>query len=75
MPSSTVGNLAGMGSLGMSSLASVGSLSSVGDSGETLLLVEDDTRLADIIEGASWSSMDSETLTGSKILINLRWNV
>ncbi|XP_045512611.1 transmembrane protein KIAA1109 homolog isoform X1 [Pieris brassicae] len=72
MPSSTVGNLAAMGSLGMSSLASVGSLGSVGDSGETLLLVEDDTRLADIIEGASWSSMDSETLTGPSRCGSLR---
>ncbi|CAG4943461.1 unnamed protein product [Colias eurytheme] len=59
LPSSTVG----LG-MGLGSLPSAGSLTSVGDSGETLLLAEDDTRLADIIEGASWSSMDSETLTG-----------
>lgn len=37
----------------------------MGDSGETLLLAEEDARLADIIEGdISWSSMDSEPLTG-----------
>lgn len=39
----------------------------MGDSGETLLLAEDDARLSDIIEGdISWSSMDSEPLTGEK---------
>ncbi|KAH9636968.1 hypothetical protein HF086_008229 [Spodoptera exigua] len=36
----------------------------VGDSGETLLLGDEDNRLADIIEGGSWSSMESEPLTG-----------
>lgn len=36
----------------------------MGDSGETLLLAEDDARLADIIEGGSWSSMDSDPITG-----------
>ncbi|XP_039764683.1 transmembrane protein KIAA1109 homolog isoform X1 [Pararge aegeria] len=37
----------------------------VGESGETLLLADDDTRLADIIEGTSWSSADSDPLTGA----------
>ncbi|KAJ0182155.1 hypothetical protein K1T71_002877 [Dendrolimus kikuchii] len=36
----------------------------VGDSGETLLLGDEENRLADIIEGGSWSSMESEPLTG-----------
>lgn len=45
------------GSLGLSS-------GGVGESGETLLLGEDEHRLADIIEGGSWSSMESEPLTG-----------
>ncbi|GBP70037.1 Uncharacterized protein KIAA1109 [Eumeta japonica] len=35
----------------------------VGDSGETLLLADDDGRLADIIEGGSWSSVESERLS------------
>ncbi|XP_041971055.1 transmembrane protein KIAA1109 homolog isoform X2 [Aricia agestis] len=35
-----------------------------GDSGETLLLADDERRLADIIENSSWSSMESEPLTG-----------
>ncbi|XP_069356448.1 bridge-like lipid transfer protein family member 1 [Maniola hyperantus] len=37
----------------------------VSESGETLLLADDDTRLADIIEGTSWSSADSDPLTGA----------
>lgn len=36
----------------------------VGDSGETLLLGDDEHRLADIMEGGSWSSMESEPVTG-----------
>ncbi|XP_050361994.1 transmembrane protein KIAA1109 homolog isoform X3 [Nymphalis io] len=46
-------------------LGSLGMSSAVGESGETLLLADDDTRLADIIEGASWSSADSDPLTGA----------
>ncbi|CAB3237702.1 unnamed protein product [Arctia plantaginis] len=48
------------------------STSAVGDSGETLLLGDEDNRLADIIEGGSWSSMESETLTGPSRSASLR---
>nr|XP_049708317.1 transmembrane protein KIAA1109 [Helicoverpa armigera] len=44
----------------------------VGDSGETLLLGDEDNRLADIIEGGSWSSMESEPLTGPSRSASLR---
>ncbi|RVE46725.1 hypothetical protein evm_008645 [Chilo suppressalis] len=44
----------------------LGVCNGVGDSGETLLLADDQDRLADIIEGGSWSSMDSEPLADSK---------
>lgn len=45
-------------------LGTLGMAGEVGESGETLLLADDDSRLADIIEGASWSSADSEPLAG-----------
>ncbi|XP_063358209.1 bridge-like lipid transfer protein family member 1 [Cydia amplana] len=44
----------------------------VGDSGETLLPGDEDDRLADIIEGGSWSSMESEPLTGPSRSASLR---
>lgn len=48
------------------------STNGVGDSGETLLLGDEDNRLADIIEGGSWSSMESEPLTGPSRTASLR---
>ncbi|CAH0602822.1 unnamed protein product [Chrysodeixis includens] len=48
------------------------SAGTVGDSGETLLLGDEDNRLADIIEGGSWSSMESEPLTGPSRSASLR---
>lgn len=45
-------------------LGTLGMAGEVGESGETLLLADEDSRLADIIEGASWSSADSEPLAG-----------
>ncbi|OWR42726.1 hypothetical protein KGM_210934 [Danaus plexippus plexippus] len=50
-----------LGSLGMSgSLGSVAAANELGDAADALLLP--DERLADIIEGTSWSSMDSDPL-------------
>lgn len=43
-----------------------------GDSGEVLLLADDEARLADIIEGASWSSADSEPAAGAARAGSLR---
>lgn len=44
--------------------------STMGDSGETLLLADEDTRLADIIEGGSWSSVDSDPKRGMQFYEN-----
>lgn len=56
--------LVGLGGLsGLSGLGALGMcVGEAGESGETLLLADDDTRLADIIEGASWSSADSDPI-------------
>lgn len=39
-------------------------------SGETLILGDDDGRLADIIEGGSWSSMESDPVNGNYSVYN-----
>lgn len=46
------------------SASAAGGSGGSGGSGETLLLADEDSRLADIMEAGSWSSMDSEPLAG-----------